>query len=118
MINCSYLVSPLMDLDLNNIIKVQKLTDDQVDRPGFEGRISFRTISNKNNCLTINLHSLKSKNWFRQSVLQPVHSLCKYIETADYLQFMDLFPHQVKFIIYQIMRGLKYIHSAGIIHRF
>ena len=26
----SYLVSPLMDLDLNNIIKVQKLTDDQV----------------------------------------------------------------------------------------
>merc|ERR1719370_291696 len=47
-----YLVSPLMDLDLNNIIKVQKLTDDQV-----------------------------------------------------------------KFIIYQIMRGLKYIHSAGIIHR-
>ena len=24
---------------------------------------------------------------------------------------------QVKFIIYQIMRGLKYIHSAGIIHR-
>ena len=42
-----------MDLDLNNIIKIQKLTDDQV-----------------------------------------------------------------KFIIYQIMRGLKYIHSAGIIHRF
>ena len=41
-----------MDLDLNNIIKIQKLTDDQV-----------------------------------------------------------------KFIIYQIMRGLKYIHSAGIIHR-
>ena len=28
----SYLVSPLMDLDLNNIIKVQKLTDDQVRR--------------------------------------------------------------------------------------
>ena len=42
-----------MDLDLNNIIKIQKLTDDQV-----------------------------------------------------------------KFIIYQIMRGLKYIHSAGIIHRY
>ena len=48
-----YMVTPLMDLDLNNIIKIQKLTDDQV-----------------------------------------------------------------KFIIYQIMRGLKYIHSAGIIHRF
>ena len=47
-----YMVTPLMDLDLNNIIKIQKLTDDQV-----------------------------------------------------------------KFIIYQIMRGLKYIHSAGIIHR-
>ena len=60
MINCSYLVSPLMDLDLNNIIKVQKLTDDQVGRPAFEGRRSFRTISNKNNCLTINLLSLKS----------------------------------------------------------
>ena len=42
-----------MDLDLNNIIKIQKLTDDQV-----------------------------------------------------------------KFIVYQIMRGLKYIHSAGIIHRY
>ena len=28
--HCRYLVSPLMDLDLNNIIKVQKLTDDQV----------------------------------------------------------------------------------------
>ena len=48
-----YMVTPLMDLDLNNIIKIQKLTDDQV-----------------------------------------------------------------KFIIYQIMRGLKYIHSAGIIHRY
>ena len=48
-----YLVTPLMDLDLNNIIKIQKLTDDQV-----------------------------------------------------------------KFIVYQIMRGLKYIHSAGIIHRY
>ena len=47
------MVTPLMDLDLNNIIKIQKLTDDQV-----------------------------------------------------------------KFIIYQIMRGLKYIHSAGIIHRY
>ena len=46
------MVTPLMDLDLGNIIKIQKLTDDQV-----------------------------------------------------------------KFIIYQIMRGLKYIHSAGIIHR-
>ena len=50
---CRYLVTPLMDLDLNNIIKIQKLTDDQV-----------------------------------------------------------------KFIVYQIMRGLKYIHSAGIIHRY
>lgn len=46
-------MTPLMDLDLNNIIKIQKLTDDQV-----------------------------------------------------------------KFIVYQIMRGLKYIHSAGIIHRY
>ena len=28
-----------------------------------------------------------------------------------------LIDEQVKFIIYQILRGLKYIHSAGIIHR-
>ena len=46
------MVTPLMDLDLGNIIKIQKLTDDQV-----------------------------------------------------------------KFIIYQIMRGLKYIHSSNVLHR-
>ena len=80
-----------MDLDLNNIIKVQKLTDDQVGRPAFEGRKSFTTICNKNNCLTINLHSLKSKSG-SVSPSVSLYIVCVNIETADYLHFMNLFP--------------------------
>ena len=83
-----------MDLDLNNIIKVQKLTDDQVGRPAFEGRKSFTTICNKNNCLTINSHSFKSKKWSHPSVRPSVslYIVCVNIERADYMHFIDLFP--------------------------
>ena len=75
-----------MDLDLNNIIKVQKLTDDQVGPSAFEGRKSFTTIC-KNIGLTINSHSLKTKS----GSASPSVSLCINIET-DYLHFIDLFP--------------------------
>ena len=83
-----------MDLDLNNIIKVQKLTDDQVGPSAFEGRKSFTTICNKNNCLTINSHSFKSKKWSHPSVRPSVslYIVCVNIERAEYMHFIDLFP--------------------------
>jgi len=29
----------------------------------------------------------------------------------------EITDHHIKFFVYQILRGLKYIHSAGILHR-
>ena len=39
------------------------------------------------------------------------------LDLGNIIKIQKLTDDQVKFIIYQIMRGLKYIHSAGIIHR-
>ena len=33
------------------------------------------------------------------------------------LKTQSLTDEHVQFLVYQILRGLKYIHSAGIIHR-
>ena len=39
------------------------------------------------------------------------------LDLGNIIKIQKLTDDQVKFIVYQIMRGLKYIHSAGIIHR-
>jgi Serine/threonine protein kinase len=50
--------------------------------------------------------------------------LCSYLVThlmgADLnniVRTQKLSDDHVQFLVYQILRGLKYIHSAGIIHR-
>lgn len=46
--------------------------------------------------------------------------LCTHLMGADLnniIRTQRLSDDHVKFLVYQILRGLKYIHSAGIIHR-
>ena len=59
-------------------------------------------------------------------VFSPVTSFESFSDIYFVTPFMDinleqaihmLSEEQVKFVVYQVLRGLKYIHSAGIIHR-
>lgn len=46
--------------------------------------------------------------------------LCTHLMGADLnniIRTQRLSDDHVKFLVYQILRGLKYVHSAGIIHR-
>lgn len=46
--------------------------------------------------------------------------LCTHLMGADLnniIRTQRLSDDHVQFLVYQILRGLKYIHSAGIIHR-
>ena len=38
-------------------------------------------------------------------------------DLANIIKIQRLSDEHVQFLIYQIVRGLKYIHSAGVIHR-
>lgn len=38
-------------------------------------------------------------------------------DLSNILKIQRLTDDHVQFLVYQILRGLKYIHSAGVIHR-
>lgn len=38
-------------------------------------------------------------------------------DLSNILKIQRLSDDHIQFLVYQILRGLKYIHSAGIIHR-
>lgn len=40
-----------------------------------------------------------------------------FLASSPYHSLQDLTDEHVQFLIYQVLRGLKYIHSAGVVHR-
>lgn len=60
------------------------------------------------------------KNYFSSGYL----ITCSYIvselmdtDLSKILEGATLTENHIKMILYQILRGLKYIHSAGVVHR-
>jgi mitogen-activated protein kinase 1/3 len=55
---------------------------------------------------------------FDNKIINKIMSVCVYKNCIDYqLVFQRLSNDHVCYFLYQILRGLKYIHSANVLHR-
>ena len=47
-----------------------------------------------------------------------INKVFEYVKTADYRDLIETInQHQIRAIMFQLLQGLKYCHSRGIMHR-